>query len=640
MSKRFFPVGGRQLFDGGLNTKYAPSIIENNESSDCLNVIFSNGAVKTRLGTTQVNTTPVASFPIDGLYTYRNNSGQESMCVFAGGLMYTLGATTFVTVPSAQGVFAQGARVASTLDENYIFFGNGLTTPYKFNGSFTQMGVPKPTVTATVASNGVGALTASGQYQYTYSYVNTNVVEGNVGPVSTTFTISSTSGQNTISNILTAPVSFGVNNKFLYRTKANTTTPFFRIATLTNSTSTFNDNIPDASLVTQAPTDNGTPPNFSVCTYAQNRIFCNDTANPNLVWYSNLNQPYTFSALSFIKIGDNTSDTVRGLSYYNGSVVVFCDYSVYMIYLTDTNPADWAPFKTDSPYGSKSHYSAFQYNNKLGFAAIQNQKFVGIGALNGNTVDTSKVFLTVSTTGTDLKSDVIEPDMYQVQESFLQNITSFVYKKKTWISVTYGTGQTTNNRVYQMDFSMSNVKKDQEFSWCPFTGINAAQFCVYGGQLYYGTTQSTGLVYVCEQTAYNDNGSAINSYFWTKEFVGVEDEMEGQGSDTNVVKDFRWANILMDTSGKFSMNVTYLTDSQIGGGTVVTQSLDPGGSQWGFMVWGTSTWGGGAMQIEPRIYLQNARGKRIKYRFDNQNVTNQNFGVHGLNFAYNLKGNR
>ena len=123
--KKVFPVGGRQLFDGGLNNKYAPSIIADNESSDCLNVVFNAGAAETRQGIQKLNTTSVGSFACDGIYSHRTNTNTETMCVFFGGLMYTLAGSTFTTVPSAQSVFTAGVRVAAVEDENYIFFGNG-----------------------------------------------------------------------------------------------------------------------------------------------------------------------------------------------------------------------------------------------------------------------------------------------------------------------------------------------------------------------------------------------------------------------------------------------------------------------------------------------------------------------------------
>lgn len=641
--KKVFPSGNRQLLDGGLNDKFAPSIIGNNESPDCLNVIFSAGAVETRKGVSKVNTTAVGTFACDGIYSYRRSDGAESMCVFFGDFMYTLSGTTFYTVPSAQSVFTHGARVAAEQDENYIFVCNGNTTPYKYNGAFTRHGVYPPTQTGTVASNGVGALTASGNYTYKYTYVNSNSVESDVSPISTTFTISATSGQNRISNIATAAISWGVNNVYLYRTKANQTTPYYRVTTFTNGTTTYDDNIADSALTIQAPTDNGVPPNWNTICYAETRLFCNDTANPNYLWYSEAGNPYGFPSTNFYKVGDNTSDLIKGICYYDKAVIIFCERSVWFLYLTTNSAGDWVgPFRSKSPYGSKSPHSIFMFNNKVGFAAMYNQQFVGIAALAGNVLDTNRTFLTVSTAGSDLESDRIEPDMFNVQTAYVGNISATVFKKKAWIAVTYGSGSQTNNRVYQMDFSNSTIKETEAFTWCPFTftgsGPNPAQFAVYQGGLYFGSADATGFVFSCENSLYTDNGSAINSYAWTKEY-SCESGDPG-GSDTATVKDFRYVNAILDTAGSYYMNFTYRVDSDKGAGTTQQINLTPGGSLWGTMIWGTGLWGGGANQIEPRVFLGNARGRRIQFKFDNQNTAGQMFKVHGFQFLYNTKGFR
>lgn len=643
MGKKLFPAaGGRQLLDGGMNNKFAPSIIDNHESPDSLNVVYDAGAVETRQGVKKVNTTTVGSFACDGLYSYRRADGAESMCAFFGDLMYTLSGTTFYTVPSAQSVFTHGVRIASEQNENYIFFGNGNVVPYKYNGAFTRHGVYPPTQTASVTSNGVGNLTGGGTYIYGYSYVNTNVVEGNVSPLTQTFTISATSGQNTVSNIGTAPVSFGANNVYLYRSKANQITPLYRIATFVNGTTSFNDNISDASLTIQSQTDAGVPPNYNTICYAEGRLFCNDANNPNFLWYSDAGNPYRFPSTNFFRVGDATSDLIKGICFYDKSIIVFCEKSIWFLYLVDGTPGNWiGPTKSNSPYGSKSPFGTAFYNNKVLFPAMYNQQFVGFAALSGNVLDTNRTFLTVSTAGADLKSDRIEPDMYNIQQSFVGNISTAVWRKKAWIAVTYGTNQTTNNRVYQMDFSASTLSQ-QEVKWCPFTfsgtGPNPAMFTVYNGKLHYGSADATGFVYQADSGLYSDDGTAINSYAWTKEFSCSSDDPEG--SDTALVKDFRYVNLLADTSGNYFMNFTYRVDSDKGSGVSKQLNLAPGGSNWGTMIWGRDLWGGGANQIEPRIYLSNARGRRIQFKFDNQNTAGQKFKVHGFNFLYNLKGYR
>jgi hypothetical protein len=132
---------------------------------------------------------------------------------------------------------------------------------------------------------------------------------------------------------------------------------------------------------------------------------------------------------------------------------------------------------------------------------------------------------------------------------------------------------------------------------------------------------------------YRDDTAAINSYYYTKEFGG-------NPGDYNFHKDFRYANVLVDMAGNYNMNLTARTDSDLGSGNTQTIDLDSGGSLWGTMVWGVDDWGGGFAQKEVRVDLGTVSGTRIQYKFDNQNIVNQRFKVHGLNFLANIKGFR
>lgn len=640
--RRLYPENGESIvFDGGLDNKYAAALIPDNESPDCLNVIFSNGAVATRDGAVRLNTSPCGTGVVfDGLYARRDQAQNETMIAFAGGTMYTLGSTTFVTVPSAQSVFTAGQRVCADFEENYMFMGNGGVTPYKWDGTlFTRHGVPAPTQTAVVFSGIAGSLTSAGLYQYAYTYVNSALVEGNMSPFTPTFTVSANGGGLSLSNIAVAPASFGIARRRIYRT-VNGGATFEKVADISdNTTTTYADNLSDAGLGVAAPLTNGVPPNYSAIIYHANRLFMNDPANPNLVWYTEIGQPYTVKPTSFFKVGDNTTDLVRGFGVYNNSVVVFCDQSIWINFMPDpSTPSGWRQIKSLSPYGSKSPFGivniGIENENKLLFPAMQNKVFVGFAVSSGDTLDPGNTLLTVTTAGSELQSDRIEPDMFSAGSAYVSSITSIVYKNKAYISMTWGGSATTNNRMYLFDFSMSNIKKEQPYSWVPFTGLNATQLCVYSGKLYFASSTTNGFVYNIDGTGvYSDDGAAINSYYWTKEYSGYSQEL-------NFTKDWRYGNILIDNFGTFFMNLLYRVDSDKGSGQATQINLNPGGSNWGTMVFGRDNWGGGSNQTDTRIFLGEVRGKRLQIRFDNQNIAGNHFRVHRMNLAYNVKGYR
>lgn len=626
---RTYPKSNRILLDGGLDTKFAKTIIPDNESPDCANVLFENGAAGTRGGTTSIAGGSFGSHVGDGLYTRHDNDGSETMVAWGGGDMFDLQSTTFVTIPSAQSVFVSGSRIGAAEYENYLFIGqSGLTNPYKYNGAFTRHGVPSPqsAPTAATASNG----TLTGAYQWKVTYLNSNVVEGDVGSATATLTGASDSVTVTIP---TAPASYGVGSRKIYRTEAGGTT-FKLLTTISdNSTTTYTDNSSDSELGADAPTDQGVPPQYSFIKTHQNRLFCNDVTNENFLWYSELANPYVFKATNFIRIGDNSGDLVRGIEVFDNGVVVFGQRGTYIVYMPDTTASNWIVVKARTSLGSKSPYGAVAFNNRIMFPATETGEFVGFATLQGDTIEPSATFLTVSVAGSELQSDVIEPQMFLIQQTYLTNISAISFKNRLYIAATYDSGNTTNNRIFVYDYSISNLAKRKRGAWVPYTGLNPAQFTVYDNKLYYIESIATGLVKQLETSSYNDDGSAINSYWESKEFSGLPGE-------ENYQKDFRTIEALFDLPGAYFMDLLLKTDSDKGAGNKIQIDLDPGSTLWQGFTWGNATWGGGSNQEDRRIFLGTERGKRIAFKFTNQNKADQRFKVHGFRFSYNIKGIR
>jgi hypothetical protein len=629
-----YPGDRRLELDGGKNNKFARSLIENNESPDCLNVTFSEGAVETREGTNSLTVSGIGSYTVDGLFNREDNTQAETMIAWANGTAWTLEVNTFATISSAQSVYTAGQAVCATQYENHIFFGNGASTPYKYNGTdFTRHGSYPPagaSGTPTPSTAGVAG-NLNGDYQWKVTYVNSNLVESDVGPAPATFTASSE--QVTLTGMPLGAQSWGVASRKLYRTATSGTT-FNLVATISDNTTTdYTDNVADADLGADAPTDQGVPPLYSICIYYRDRLFVNDPSNPNFIWYSELGNPYVFKATNFKKFGDNTTDIVRCFGIVQNSLVIFGDESFEFLYMPDTTPANWATVPGAKQYGCKSPRGIFNFEDKLMFPAIQNGKFVGFAALNSQGIDPDATYLTVLSAFSELQSNRIEPDMFQIQEAYLDNISSTVYKNKAYIGVTHGAGNTENNRVLEFDFSRSNIAKNQKYTWSPWTGLNSKDMVIKEGTLYYSDSSANlGHVYEMLDGTYNDNGVAIDSYFWTKEF-------DGGKKDTHFYKDLRRAYIFCELSGDWYMDFVVRTDSESTGGDTHAVHLLPGGSTWGTMTWGVDNWGGGLDEDEKQVYLGNG-GRRFQFKFSNQNTINQKFKIHGFGFNYNRKGLR
>ncbi len=613
---KIYPAKGRITFDGGLNNKFERSLIEDNESPDCANVDFSNGSPETRQGFQKLNTASVGSFACDGLYTRRADTGAETMVAYYGGKMFTLAAATFTSVPSSVSLWTAGVRMATSQYENYLFMGNGYTTPYKWNGAeLTRHGIYPPTTTSTVASQATGSLT--GDFVYRVTTVNSALVESDVGPATATFTAASGTLRVTLP---TFAASFGVAARRLYRATFPSSTAFARVAEISdNTTTSYDDNV--TSLGAVAPTDNGVPPNYSAIIYHQNRLFFL-LPNDNFLYYTDLANPYSVGATNFLRIGDASADIPKGLALYNNGLYVLCERTPWLVYMPDSDPANWQPVVTRAPFGSKSPFASLQVGNGILFPAVQNDKIVGFASLEGVNLNSSETFLTVGTVGADTVSNKIEPSVYQINESLLGQISGIVFKNKAFISVPYGLSQQTNNRIFVYDFSLGRAKRVP--AWHPWTNVPAAQFTIYGGNLYLGTSDATGFVYKLYSGTYNDDGAAINSYLWSKEFSGES------ASDNVSTKDFRFADFLIENAGDWYMDLGFRLNSDTGGANITQVDLNPGGSLWGAMRWGMDLWGGGTQQKRYKFQLGGARAERIQFYFSNQNKVDQRFKVHAL----------
>lgn len=621
-------------FDGGLNNKYEQNIIADNESPDCLNVVYDDrGGVQTRGGSSKFNSTAVGSYTGDGLFTARFEDGTEKMIAWWNGTAYTAGTNTFVTIGSAQSVWTAGVRVDACMYQDLIFFGNGFSTPYKYNGTeFTRHGITAPNSTAANASGTAGSSgPAGGDVNYKITYVNSYSVESDVSSQTATLTIGSTATVS-ITCLPVAPISFGVNARKIYRRSAGSSGDYKLVTTVNdNTTTTFLDQVTDANLGAVAPTDQGVPPLWKYSVTHQERVWAVSPTNPSYLYYSELGNPFVFKANNFILISDGDGEVITGLGVHANMTVIFKENSVWLIYQPDTDPTNWIRIKSNSKYGACSHHAQADYEGLKMFLGKRYSKTAGFLTLNGADTQPTATDLLATSVQSDVKSDRIEPDVFMFRNNALSRACGIEYKNKLWFSVPHDAS--TNNRVYQYDWQRRAESK-QDGSWVPHEypiGFNA--FTVYDGALY-AQGVANGFVYQLDTTSYSDDGTAIDSYMWTREFHGYDEHLENW-------KDFRFANFTVETMGAYFMDIVYKADADQGVGTTTQVDLTSGGSLWGTMVWGTDFWGGGTARRKVTLDLGSTSGKRVQFKFSNQNTLNQGFHIYPLgSFTYTARGKR
>ena len=637
----FRTIVGMEAFDGGLNNKYEPQILEDNEAQDCLNVVFDDlGGVQTRQGYTLLNTAAVNSNPCDGLFTAKWNNGNESMIAFFGTDMFVLSGTTFVTVGSGQGVFTTGTHKNMAMYQNLVFIGNGSTPGYKYDeGVFTRHGVEVPSLVADGnAPTAAGPLI--GDYNYKVAFVNTQGVAGDLSTASVTL-VGTAAGENLlITGIAGHDQSFGVNAKWVYRTIANSgpSGTYYFTASLPATATTFLDTVASASQGNAANTDAGKPPAYEYVVHHQERLFVNDTQNPQFLWYSDLAEPFTFASTNFIKIADGDGEAITGLAVQGNNLVVFKEASVWLIYMPDPTPSNWIRVKSDAKYGGASHRSIVPYEKQLMYLGQHGFKVSGFYAFVGSQTEPDSTSLRVTQMFGDAKSDRIEPDVFQFQDSYKQNCVAIAFDNKLWFAVTHAAPNETNNRIYHFDY-VRRSKSRKIGSWVPFTGIAASAFTIYSSALYFGSSASDGFVYQLNDGTYTDNGSAIDSYFETKEF-------DGGTTWRHYEKDFRQANFTVELLGDWDMRVTWRIDSLAGAGDGEDFNLKPESFLWDddntdatASRWGQDPWGGGKTRDDIRLPMYGS-GKRVAFKFTNKNTAGNAFKVVRGNLYYNRRGLR
>jgi hypothetical protein len=613
-----------ERFDGGLNSKVTPINGTLDQSPDLYNVIFDDlGAVETRRGYSYFNTAAIATQTIDGLHSFSKNNGNKELLAWCNGSAFRASGTTFVTVPSAQSVYTAGQRVLSLTYQNKVFFSNGYSTPYKYDGTdFVRWGVSVPTSSISgVTINSDGVLT--GAYTYKVLGMNTFGVKGDFATASTEITVASKQIQ--VNGIWTWPTSHGVQHKVLCRNTAGVSNLYYIVTQLTAAQTSYIDNNPDSYLITEAPLDNGVPSNFTCMVQFQNRIFAaaQNSTNPMFLWYSNIDDPEIFPSDSIIKVGEGDGAPITGLAILSNALIISKNDgkgngSLWLLYMPDANPDNWSLTKLDTESSSQSAKVMVNFSNYIAFL-----NRYGIYDLDQQATGTIKA---------DPLSFNIEPDIYALAVAYLSAATAITWKNKVWFSVPYGASQPSNNRVYQYDYVRGRGVESRDLgAWSRFDNHDISEFAVHDGNLYGGSSKQDGFVYKLD-TGYNDAGDAIESYFKTMPITGMPEHQ----SHTKV---WRFAYITVECSGEWMMTLSYSNDFKDETGNTAKIDLDPESSLWDSAVVGVDKWGPGYFQKRVKVTFRGSTSKALQLKFST-NTADQYFKVHKVEVYYNLRGMR
>lgn len=624
-----------KVFDGGLNTKYADLNVPINQTPDCNNVFFDDfGAVGTVFGYTPLNTTPISSHAIDGQHEYVNSANSRVLLAACGGTIYQWGSSTFTAISNATAIYTAGTRVNYTTVNGMAYIVSPSMNPYRFDGTnFLRVGVSGVTAeVASAASVDVGNL--NGSYRWALTGLNSQSVESDYTLITTTFTAAS--GQVSLTGIPNYAASFGVNDKYLYRSTAGGGSIFYRVTALSAAQTAYTDNVADASLITEAPSDNGVPPQVEFTIEHRNRVFgSGNTTNRQRLYYSNAGAPQVWASTNFIDIGEGDGEPITGLAVYGNSIFIHKNDgkghgSIWGLYMPDsqdvTTDENWYVTKLAIAEGSVGHRSIVAYNNAMAFI-----NRYGAYAYYGDGLAKSPAYSSVGVFPVNSLSFLIEPTWLAFKDTLLAGAAATNYDNKLWFAVPSESGSTENDKVYVYDYiRASNQGNDVTGgAWTRLDNPGISCFSMYDGDLYGGSSKADGYVYKLN-TGRNQNGSAIDSYFYTIWLWGNDDHKDN-------TKVWRYLYLWYETSGDWDLNITYWTDFDQGDGTSTTVSLASGGYAWDTtMTWDSTPFGGGDNRKLAKIVLSGAVGKVLQFKFST-NTADQHFKIYEMLLNYNLR---
>lgn len=618
--------------DGGLNTKDAANKIGDYDSPDCLNVIFSNeGAVQTRSGTTYLGAA-VNTSSIDGMLTYNGTAA-----IFAGGHMYRLSSTTWAEVTTASGKFATGANVESVTYQGVSFMSDGTNGPYRWEGgeNFYMMGVGIPTAptgvsnVATASSQGI--VTGNTVY-YKVAFVNSHVVTGQPGSMSLGVTPGTTANIN-VSGIPLGSGLFGVSSRKIYRSTA-TNGIFGLVKTLSDNTaSTFTDTVPVGSEGSAAVTDGTAPTPWTTVREFKETIFFDDSSNKSLLRFTDYQNPYISSAANFFSTENNKGEDIGAIGVQDNFLTVFYKKSKIWVYdlVTPSTASTWTRALSPSNLGIVGPRAFAEIPDGIVFMGMQNGKISGIHQISGVNVN--------QIADHALRSEdiggKIDPTLFAMPASLLSKVAMTSYQNKLYIAVPQSSISTTIDGMLYFDNLRLTTNGESPGSWAPWTGIKVQALLNHNGTLYGGSSQGDGRVIEFNSGAYvNADGSAINSYWWSK-------ELGGEGDLAYWTKDGRWTDIWHALVGTYNMKYRFRKDGDSGNGTSYSVNLTQGGSIYGSFNWGDgSLYGSGNQTKQSRVYIGPVLGKRFQHGFTNENTVNQYFKVFNFQSTINLRSQK
>ncbi len=436
-------------WSGGLDAKGNPLSIPKNTGQVVQNVRL-NAELRSlnKRATVLTYGTPSATNPILGMFRYYAYNGTKVL--IADYL------NKIVTGNDASGAFTSIFTLPNPSHKpswltwnNQAIMTDGYNAPVKYDGtstSATYLG------SLLAFDTGIGTGPDTGSHVYKVSCYTSNA--NGTGPYEFSFNVASntltgTGHAVTLTMIPQCPdtnfLGEPIVGRYIYRTKANTTTPYFELTQIANNSAvTFSDTVADGSISVAYPvvgsssTTESSPPMGLLSLVFQGRLWiANNPSFPSRVYFSEINSQEMFLPLNYFDIRKDDGDQVTLMQNVLGVMTIGKNNSIQKIqtqYNGSGSPLlDWTITDPFTSIGCVSPYSAQQ--TPIGLFYLGNN---GIYNFDGN-------FST-------LISDQVTPVIKDINSTNFVNAYSAFYQNQYLLAYTSSaSGATTNNRVLVYD---------------------------------------------------------------------------------------------------------------------------------------------------------------------------------------------
>lgn len=338
-------------FDGGLNEKTNPNLLEDNEFQEFTNIGFSDfGLGRQRLGE---NTFGRRLGPnrIDGLGIFRPTGQPHEVIIIENGNVWKANESGQIDDTALETGLSVGYTSFVELND-LLFIAPPTGRMRKWDGSeVTLAGVKVPGSEPNVATTGSGNL--NGNYKYVVTF-ETSTTESNPSPE--TVEVSPSGEKVELTDIPTSSHN-DAQRRIIYRTQDSGET-FLKLAEIDdNTTTSYVDNITDSELGTIVEYDKGVPPeSCNITEKYHNTFFCaGDPDNVSRLYFSGLLEPENWDDTGFIDIQSGRATPITAMVATQDQLLVFKENGMSSV--TGTGPSTFSvtdPFKNVGCPGPKA----------------------------------------------------------------------------------------------------------------------------------------------------------------------------------------------------------------------------------------------------------------------------------------------